>query len=189
VKSPLIDEILAAKAVLLTLCGALGRETQTRFVVGPDEQPLDIESAAQYLSGLRKPVRCSATISNGNAIQVSCLPGKRDQTMPDLTTATPFSAAKSKTIGEADILLIGAGDSMRLTAQALEHWANDYAITLPFSISGDDPTSEQRAGQIRWVLRVDTAPVISTSVQDFQLSLEMADTIGKEFERARRQNE
>jgi hypothetical protein len=98
-------------------------------------------------------------------------------------------AAKSKATGEADILLIGGGDSLRLTAQALERGTNDYAITLPFWISGDDPTPEQRRAQIRWVLRVSTAAVIGTSVQDFQLSPEMTDIIGTEFERVRRQNE
>ncbi|HEY0811033.1 MAG TPA: hypothetical protein VGD49_12780 [Longimicrobiales bacterium] len=171
------------------MSSALGRETETRFIVGPHEQPLDLEATAQYLSGLPKPVSCSATGSNANAIRVSCLPGKSERTMLGLTSATPVLAAKSKTTGEADVLLIGAGESIRLTAQALERWTNDYAITLPFGISGDDPTPEHRAAQIRWVLRVGPGAIVSTSVQDFQLSPEMADIIGEEFERVRREFE
>ncbi|HEY0810396.1 MAG TPA: hypothetical protein VGD49_09560 [Longimicrobiales bacterium] len=186
-KSP--DEILAAKAVLLTLCAALGRETQTRYIVGPNKQPLDIESAAEYVSGLPKPVICSAMPSNGDAIKVSCLPGKRDASMLDLTTGAPTLSAKAKTTGGADILLIGAGDSLRLTAEALDRWVNDYAINMPMGISGDDPKPEQQKAGIHWVLRVFPGAIISTSVQDFQLSPEMTDLIGKEFDRVRRRNE
>jgi hypothetical protein len=183
------DGYLAAKAVLLALCAALGRETSTRFLIGSNEQSRDIDSAADYLSGIGKPLSCAATATTEDLINVTCLPGKAASEAHDLTTATPILAAKSKTTGGADILLIGAGDSLVLSAKAVEKWADDYAITIPFGIAGDDPTPEQRAAGIRWVLRLEKGFEMSHSIDDFDFSPQMKDIIGEEFERVRRRSE
>jgi hypothetical protein len=189
IKPPPTDELLAAQAVLLTLSAALDRANESRFTFGSNTQPLDLESAASYLSVLEKPLVCTAEATASDTIRVNCVAEKPDATVLDITTATSILAANSKTSGGADILLIAAGHSLLLTARVLKHWTNDYRVGVPFSIAGDDPTPEQQKLGIRYVLKAFPPAVMSYSLDDFDLPRELADVIKAEFDELSRQAE
>jgi hypothetical protein len=144
----------AAMAMLVTLrAAAPGGERARAIRVLPAPDRVSLSDAAVALVLVDKPVVCRAD-AEGDVLVVELrapvegrlgwpvgvtFPGAGDGG-PDYRPAAP------------DVLLIAADQSLLLSTDALPVWRRDYLIDMPYGIAGWEPTEEQRAAGVVWVL-------------------------------------
>lgn len=177
----------AARSVLLVLIAALSDTGapgtfRARFgqrTVSPDAVPGE-------LAAVPKPVRCGAR-RNGGILEVvfeADTGGERPPWDQRGISEMKTALAESAEHGRPTILLVGPGESLRLSPGAVEAWERDYVIAIPYVLSRRPPLEEQRRKGVTWVFEAGPGSVSTTSVDDLLLPEPLRGIVAREFQRA-----
>ena len=177
-------DLQAARAALLLLKATVpGGESVYRFRLGSSGEAEPAEATAVRLVGMGKPLRCTASV-NGAALEIAmndALPA--DYPPFEIQRSAPIRMALSEVpdLDAMSILMTGAGESLLLSGRVVQAWTRDYPIGVPFSMSGDYPTEEQRAHGISWVIEVGHEAVVANSPDDLSIPEPFRQAVSEEY--------
>jgi hypothetical protein len=166
IHSELDANILAARAQLLALRASLPEGIKVRpdhIRVAPDSPWLTEAEAAAILAARSKPIRCTATLEDGNlsvSAEAPTADWARILAMSNrVETLDP--ANRDRTSSDAVILLKGRDESLHLPGPAYQAWRRDYLQPDHCGLGGGPPTDAERSTGITFVWQASrTEPII-----------------------------
>lgn len=150
------------------------------------EQSTREKSTVPDLHAISKPVRCRAETVDGFP-KIAC------ETVAVANPQFPItwlSRAQSRTSDKTtpQILLVGANENRKVSAEGLEAFAEQYAIDVPHTVASDFPDDAQSSQGLRWVVRFFGPGRTTQNVDDLDLPEPYRTIVKERFDEMRRRS-